>query len=89
LLVGADTVYEDGSIQNKIGTLPLVEAARRLGIRRLVSCELLKRTDSFSKRGRSAHRDPSEPVMITSRDRSQAGIAKSPDQAPEGREWGA
>jgi hypothetical protein len=30
-------------------------------------------------------RDPSEPVMITSRDRSQAGIAKSPDQAPEGR----
>jgi len=43
------------------------------------------RTDSFSERGGSAHRDPSEPVMITSRDRSQAGIAKSPDQAPEGR----
>jgi translation initiation factor 2B subunit (eIF-2B alpha/beta/delta family) len=42
VLVGADTVYEDGSIQNKIGTLPLVEAARRWGIRRLVSCELLK-----------------------------------------------
>src|ERR1043165_1253902 len=36
VLVGADTVYEDGSIQNKIGTLPLVEAARRWGIRRLV-----------------------------------------------------
>jgi translation initiation factor eIF-2B subunit delta len=42
VLVGADTVYEDGSIRNKIGTRPLVEAARTVGVRTLVACELLK-----------------------------------------------
>lgn len=42
LLVGADTVYDDGSVKNKIGTRPLSEAARRLGIRTVVACELLK-----------------------------------------------
>jgi translation initiation factor 2B subunit (eIF-2B alpha/beta/delta family) len=42
VLVGADTVYEDGSIKNKIGTRPLAEAAQRIGIRTLVACELLK-----------------------------------------------
>jgi len=42
VLVGADTVYEDGSIKNKIGTRPLAEAAQRLGIRTVVACELLK-----------------------------------------------
>ena len=42
VLVGADTVYEDGSIKNKIGTRPLAEAARRSGVRTFVACELLK-----------------------------------------------
>ena len=42
VLVGADTVYEDGSIKNKIGTRPLAEAAREHGIRTVVACELLK-----------------------------------------------
>jgi translation initiation factor 2B subunit (eIF-2B alpha/beta/delta family) len=42
VLLGADTVYEDGSIKNKIGTRPLAEAAQRIGIRTLVACELLK-----------------------------------------------
>jgi translation initiation factor eIF-2B subunit delta len=42
VLVGADTVYEDGSIKNKIGTRPLAEAAQRIGIRTIVACELLK-----------------------------------------------
>jgi translation initiation factor 2B subunit (eIF-2B alpha/beta/delta family) len=42
LLVGADTVYEDGSIKNKIGTRPLAEAAHRVGVRTVVACELLK-----------------------------------------------
>jgi translation initiation factor eIF-2B subunit delta len=42
VLVGADTVYEDGSIKNKIGTRPLAEAARRTGVRTVVACELLK-----------------------------------------------
>jgi translation initiation factor 2B subunit (eIF-2B alpha/beta/delta family) len=42
VLVGADTVYEDGSIKNKIGTRPLAEAAREVGVRTIVACELLK-----------------------------------------------
>jgi methylthioribose-1-phosphate isomerase len=36
------TRSKDGSFKNKIGTRPLTEAARRLGIRTLVACELLK-----------------------------------------------
>jgi translation initiation factor 2B subunit (eIF-2B alpha/beta/delta family) len=42
VLVGADTVYEDGSVKNKIGTRALAEGAQRLGIRTVVACELLK-----------------------------------------------
>jgi ribose 1,5-bisphosphate isomerase len=42
VLVGADTVYVDGSIKNKIGTRPLAEAAQRVGVRTVVACELLK-----------------------------------------------
>jgi translation initiation factor 2B subunit (eIF-2B alpha/beta/delta family) len=42
VLVGADTVYEDGSVRNKIGTRPLLEGARRVGVRAVVACELLK-----------------------------------------------
>ena len=42
VLVGADTVYEDGSITNKVGTRPLAEAARRTGLRTIVACEVLK-----------------------------------------------
>ena len=42
VLVGADTVYEDGSLKNKIGTRPLAEKAARAGVRVVVACELLK-----------------------------------------------
>jgi translation initiation factor 2B subunit (eIF-2B alpha/beta/delta family) len=42
VLVGADTVYEDGSVKNKIGTRPLAEHARDAGVRTIVACELLK-----------------------------------------------
>jgi translation initiation factor eIF-2B subunit delta len=42
VLVGADTVYESGSVKNKIGTRPLAEAAQAVGVRTLVACELLK-----------------------------------------------
>ena len=42
VLVGADTIYEDGSIKNKIGTRALAEAAQRRGVRTVVACELLK-----------------------------------------------
>jgi translation initiation factor 2B subunit (eIF-2B alpha/beta/delta family) len=42
VLVGADTVYEDGSLKNKIGTRPLAERAAAAGVRVVVACELLK-----------------------------------------------
>jgi translation initiation factor eIF-2B subunit delta len=42
VLVGADTIYEDGSIRNKIGTRALAEAAQRVGVRTVVACEPLK-----------------------------------------------
>ena len=42
LLVGADTIYEDGSIKNKIGTRALAEAAQRVGVRTVVASEVLK-----------------------------------------------
>jgi translation initiation factor 2B subunit (eIF-2B alpha/beta/delta family) len=43
-LVGADTVYADGSVKNKIGTRRLAEGAQLVGVRTLVACELLKLT---------------------------------------------
>jgi len=42
VLLGADTVYADGSVTNKIGTRRLAEAARAAGVRTIVACEILK-----------------------------------------------
>jgi translation initiation factor 2B subunit (eIF-2B alpha/beta/delta family) len=42
LLVGADTVFRDGAVCNKVGTRPLAEAAGRLDVRMVVACEVLK-----------------------------------------------
>jgi translation initiation factor 2B subunit (eIF-2B alpha/beta/delta family) len=42
LLLGADTVFRDGAVCNKVGTQPLAEAATRLGVRTVVACEVLK-----------------------------------------------
>jgi translation initiation factor 2B subunit (eIF-2B alpha/beta/delta family) len=41
-LIGADTVFRDGAVCNKIGTRPLAEAAARLGVRTVVACEVIK-----------------------------------------------
>jgi translation initiation factor 2B subunit (eIF-2B alpha/beta/delta family) len=42
LLVGADTVYRNGSVTNKVGTASLARAANEIGVRMVVACELLK-----------------------------------------------
>lgn len=42
LLVGADTVFRDGAVCNKVGTGPLAEEATRLGVRTVVACEVIK-----------------------------------------------
>jgi translation initiation factor 2B subunit (eIF-2B alpha/beta/delta family) len=42
LLLGADTVFRDGVVCNKIGTRPLAEAAARQGVPTIVACEVIK-----------------------------------------------
>ena len=42
ILFGADTVYRDGSLLNKRGTLPLAEEATRVGVPTIVACEVIK-----------------------------------------------
>jgi translation initiation factor 2B subunit (eIF-2B alpha/beta/delta family) len=42
LLIGADTVFRDGAVCNKVGTRALAEAAARLGVRTVVAAEVIK-----------------------------------------------
>jgi translation initiation factor 2B subunit (eIF-2B alpha/beta/delta family) len=42
LLIGADTVFRDGSICNKVGTIPLARAAGEAGIPTIVAAEVIK-----------------------------------------------
>jgi translation initiation factor 2B subunit (eIF-2B alpha/beta/delta family) len=42
LLLGADAVFEDGSLVNKAGTSGLAEAAHNAGVRVFVACETFK-----------------------------------------------
>jgi translation initiation factor 2B subunit (eIF-2B alpha/beta/delta family) len=42
LLVGADTVFRDGTLYNKIGTCELAEAGAAHGVPMVVACELIK-----------------------------------------------
>jgi translation initiation factor 2B subunit (eIF-2B alpha/beta/delta family) len=42
LLVGADTVFRDGSLVNKVGTSGLAKAAKKAGVPVLVACEVIK-----------------------------------------------
>jgi len=41
-LIGADTVFRDGTVVNKVGTRALAEAAAGLGVRTVVACEVIK-----------------------------------------------
>jgi ribose 1,5-bisphosphate isomerase len=42
LLLGADTVFRDGSLINKVGTRHLTKAAKESGVPVVVACEVLK-----------------------------------------------
>ena len=42
LLIGADTVFSDGTICNKVGTIPLAKAALEAGVPTVVAAEVLK-----------------------------------------------
>jgi len=41
-LLGADTVFHDGTLCNKIGTTALAEAAQKAGVPTIVACEIVK-----------------------------------------------
>jgi ribose 1,5-bisphosphate isomerase len=42
LLVGADTVFRDGSLVNKVGTAGFAKAAKKAGVPVVVACEVIK-----------------------------------------------
>ncbi|MGD0166987.1 MAG: hypothetical protein ABSC51_06835 [Gaiellaceae bacterium] len=42
LLLGADTVFRDGSLVNKIGTLAIAKAAKEAGVPLFIACETFK-----------------------------------------------
>jgi translation initiation factor eIF-2B subunit delta/methylthioribose-1-phosphate isomerase len=42
LLLGADTVFRDGSLVNKVGTVGLAKAAKKAGVSVIVACEVIK-----------------------------------------------
>jgi translation initiation factor 2B subunit (eIF-2B alpha/beta/delta family) len=42
LLIGADTVFRDGTLCNKVGTIPLAKAATTAGIPTVVAAEVIK-----------------------------------------------
>jgi translation initiation factor 2B subunit (eIF-2B alpha/beta/delta family) len=42
LLIGADTVFRDGSLVNKVGTVGLAKAAKKAGVSVVVACEVIK-----------------------------------------------
>jgi translation initiation factor 2B subunit (eIF-2B alpha/beta/delta family) len=42
LLIGADTVFRDGTICNKVGTIPLARAAAEAGVPTVVAAEVIK-----------------------------------------------
>jgi translation initiation factor 2B subunit (eIF-2B alpha/beta/delta family) len=42
LLIGADTVFRDGTLCNKVGTIPLAKAAAEAGIPTIVAAEVIK-----------------------------------------------
>ncbi len=42
LLIGADTVFADGTICNKVGTIPLAKAAADAGVPTVVAAEVIK-----------------------------------------------
>jgi translation initiation factor 2B subunit (eIF-2B alpha/beta/delta family) len=55
LLVGADTVFRDGAVRNKVGTRHLARAAGERGVRTVVACEVIKLAPVDAPRGVDEH----------------------------------
>jgi translation initiation factor 2B subunit (eIF-2B alpha/beta/delta family) len=77
LLLGADTVFRDGSLVNKIKTYQLAKAAKKAGVPVIVACEVLK----------LAPMDPYEPdedrIDLTPPDLIDRYVTEEGDYPPE------
>jgi translation initiation factor 2B subunit (eIF-2B alpha/beta/delta family) len=64
LLIGADTVFRDGSLVNKIGTAGLAEAAKKADVPVIVACEVIKLTPAEPRDPGEARFDLTSPEFI-------------------------
>jgi translation initiation factor eIF-2B subunit delta/methylthioribose-1-phosphate isomerase len=64
LLVGADTVFRDGSLVNKVGTAGLAKSAKEAGVPVLVACEIMKLSPAEPRDPGEERFDLTEPDCI-------------------------
>jgi translation initiation factor 2B subunit (eIF-2B alpha/beta/delta family) len=64
LLIGADTVFRDGSLVNKVGTEGLARAAKRAGLPVIVACEVIKLSPAEPRDPGEERFDLTEPQWI-------------------------
>ena len=64
VLIGADTVFHDGSLVNKVGTAEIAEAADDIGVRLMVACEVMKLTPAEPSDPGEERFDLTEPRLI-------------------------
>lgn len=64
LLIGADTVFRDGSLVNKVGTSGLAEAAKKAGLPVIVACEVIKLSPAEARDPGEKRFDLTEPQYI-------------------------
>jgi translation initiation factor 2B subunit (eIF-2B alpha/beta/delta family) len=77
LLVGADTVFRDGSLVNKMGTCGLAKAAKKADVPVLVACEVIKLSPAEP-------RDPGEERFdLTGPEHIDRYFTEEGDYAPE------
>jgi translation initiation factor 2B subunit (eIF-2B alpha/beta/delta family) len=84
LLLGADTVFRDGTLCNKIGTHPLALAAREKGVATTVAAEVLKlapyKSGGADELAEEGTRDVTPPDLIDALV-TEEGIVAPPDVA--------
>jgi translation initiation factor 2B subunit (eIF-2B alpha/beta/delta family) len=64
LLLGADTVFRDGSLVNKVGTAGLTKAAKEAGVPVIVACEVIKLAPEDPRDPREERFDLTPPEQV-------------------------
>jgi translation initiation factor 2B subunit (eIF-2B alpha/beta/delta family) len=77
LLIGADTVFRDGSLVNKVGTAGLATAAKGAGVPVVVACEVIKLSPAEPRDPGEERFDLTEPECI------DHFVTEEGDYAPE------